>query len=325
MSRIFGKFADGDGVRTGIIEHKNGVITKVTPAVTSPFKTHRYDPKSYVIFPGFVDPYVLCNENKKANKDKHLESGFTHVRHIPCGSLKAIGDVARIREARGKQYVADMSNNYSEYSLADMNKLLEAFSNSHNVHCTFAPELQSSLERYATNKSNATRHPPVCEAEGIDILLPLCEKYWVKAAILISTYTSLKKMFGSFKRGFVFYPLICIRHLVDVIDSATDDIKPALRDVATRDTLLKNAFVMNTTILTMMSDIDGLKDFATYVLKLIELGVSLKDIANATSLLPNEYLGRSDYGKIKEGYAADFTVLGNDGAAVAYVGGELCK
>lgn len=325
MSRIFGRFADGDGVSTGIIEHQNGKITKVTPASTSPFKTHRYDPKSYIIFPGFVDPYVLCNENKKANKDKHIESGFTYVRHVPCGSLKTIGDVSRIREAKGKQYVADLSNNYSDYSLADMNRLLESFTNSHNVHCTLAPELQSSLERYANNKTNATRHPPICEAEGLDILLPLCEKYWVKAAILISTYASLKKIFGSFKRGFVFYPIMCVRHLVDLIDSETDRTKPALRDAATRDTLLKNAFVMNTTILTMLSDIDGLKDYASYILRLIDLGVSLKDIANAASFLPNEFLGRSDCGKIKEGFAADLTVLGNDGVTVTYIAGELCK
>jgi len=325
MSRIFGKFVDGSGVKTGIIEHKNGIITKVTEATSSPFKTHRYDPKSYTIFPGFVDPYVMCFEPKKKDETRYQKYGLTSIRNIPCGRLKNIGDVARFNTAKAKQYVVELASNYTEYNLSEIIKLFEAFTNSNGLHCTFLPELQSSLERYATNFTNADKHPPICEHEGLDVILPICEKYWVKAGILISTYVSLKKLYGSFQKGFVFYPMICLRHLVDNIDKVDDDTKPALRDESTRQALLKNAFLMNTSIFTMLSDVDGLKHYPIYIKKLIDLGVSLVDIANAASLLPNEFIGRTNAGKIQPGYVADFTVFDNDGVVETYVNGELCK
>lgn len=324
MGRLFGKFADGTDVLTGIIEHKNGLITKVTQSASSPFKAHRYDPKSFIIFPGFVDPLVFSQEHKVDEK-KYQKHGFTHVRLVPSGKLKNIGTTARLREAKGKQYIAELARNYTDYCVSDAIKLFEAFTNSHGVHCTFLPELQSSLDRYMTNVSNASRHPAICEAEGLDLVLTVCEKYWVKAAILISAYSSLKKIYGSFQKGFVFYPLICLRHLVDNIDKLDDQTKPALRDEAIRATFLKNAFVMNTSIFTMLSDVEGLAEYPNYVRKLIQLGVSLKDIANASSYLPNEYLGRDNVGKIKVGFKADFTVLGSDGIVETYIDGELCR
>lgn len=324
MGRIFGKFADGTDTWTGVLEHKNGVITKMTPAKTSPFKTHRYSPGSFIIFPGFVDPFVMHKEQKKVSTD-YYKYGFTHIRLVPCGKLKSIGDVGRLKESKAKQYVVDLANNYSDYYVADPIKLFDAFANSHGVHCTFLPELKSSLDRYATNVRHADKHPPICESEGLDLVMTICERFWVKAAILVSTYSSLKKIAASFNKSFVFYPLICVRHLVDTIDNQQVELSPALREDHVRSALLKNAFIMNTTIFTMLSDAEGLQAYPDYIRSLIKLGVSLNDIANASSLLPNEFLGRNDQGKIKVGYKADFTVLGNDGAVETYVAGELCK
>ena len=110
MGRLFGKFADGTDVLTGIIEHKNGWITKVTQSASSPFKAHRYDPKSFIIFPGFVDPLVFSQEHKVDEK-KYQKHGFTHVRLVPSGKLKNIGTTARLREAKGKQYIAELARN----------------------------------------------------------------------------------------------------------------------------------------------------------------------------------------------------------------------
>lgn len=320
MGRIFGKLVDPSFVRTGIIEFKNGIITRVTPATTSPFKTHRYDPKSYIIFPGFVDPLVLV-EHPPA-KHNHFKHGFTNIRMVPAGPLKKCGEVARLKEADGQQYVVDFNDSISDFHLCDIIKLHELFINGLKKHVTFVPEWQSSVKRFESNTTHVSRHPEASELEGIEAAMVLVEKYKLTCGMLISCYSALKRVFASFKLGYNIFPILPIRNLVE-IENADDDKLPPLRDEAIRQQLLKNFFVINNAILSNFSSLADLEKFPEYVAELVKFGVSVRELANAVSLAPNRFLGIHDAGCLQPGFRADFTVLSSSGEVECYVAGEL--
>jgi hypothetical protein len=321
MGRIFGKLADSTFVRIGLIEFKNGIITGIEHVTKSPLKTHRYDPKSYVIFPGFVDPLVRLNDAVEEEQIyKARKAGFTNVRLVPCGPLKTTGKVARLREADADQYVADFAPEYTQYPICDIIKVHEALINSLKKHVTFVPEWQSSLDRFKTNVTQVSRHPIICELEGLELAVTVAEKYLLTAGFLVTCYASLKRIYELFKRGFAVYPIIPIRNLVSSEESL--DVPP-LRDDATRMSLAKNAPLIDNSIFTNFSDIQDLRKFGPCVADLIRQGMSLKAIANAASAAPNRFLGIADCGNLKVGMKANFTVLSEDGAVETYVDGEL--
>jgi dihydroorotase len=202
------------------IDKKSGLITKVGKSKRGQKADYSFGPDC-LVFPGFGDVHIHAREDdtgKQRYKEEYitasraaLNGGVTHVCAMPNTPEPVVGQKqfawhrARIREL--DQPVAILNYVGIDSKTRPLGKPGEHFYKLYfgksvgNLTVTYGEELDTILARYrqhhisfhveyepvvqahANARTHSERRPPECVHEGLRILLPLIEKYKIRAKL----------------------------------------------------------------------------------------------------------------------------------------------